>query len=60
VRTTFVHGMDIMLWTCAGIAIVSAALALAFLPRRSGPVSEGEAGSLPAAAGENGSQRARL
>jgi hypothetical protein len=60
VRTAFVHGMDIMLWTCAGIAIVSAALALAFLPRRPGPVREGEAGSIPAGAGENGSQRAGL
>ena len=60
VRTAFVHGLDIMLWTCAGIAIVSAALALAFLPRRSVPASGSDAGSIPAGTGENGSQRARL
>jgi hypothetical protein len=60
VRTAFVHGMDIMLWTCAGIAIVSAALALAFLPRRSVPVGEDEARSVPAGAGETGAQRAEL
>ena len=36
VRTAFIHGMDIMLWTCGGIALVSAVLALLFLPRRPG------------------------
>jgi hypothetical protein len=35
VRTAFVHGMDAMLWTCGGIALVAALLAVAFLPRRS-------------------------
>lgn len=35
VRTAFVHGMDIMLWTCGGIALAAALLAVAFLPRRS-------------------------
>jgi DHA2 family multidrug resistance protein-like MFS transporter len=40
VRTAFIHGMDVMLWTCGGIAIASAVLALAFLPRRSGPTAE--------------------
>jgi EmrB/QacA subfamily drug resistance transporter len=34
VRSAFIHGMDIMLWTCAGIALASALLALAFLPGR--------------------------
>lgn len=34
VRTAFVHGMDIMLWTCGGIAVACALLALSFLPRR--------------------------
>jgi MFS transporter, DHA2 family, multidrug resistance protein len=34
VWTAFVHGMDIMLWTCGGIALAAALLALAFLPRR--------------------------
>lgn len=34
VRTAFVHGMDLMLLTCAGIAAVGIVLALVFLPRR--------------------------
>jgi EmrB/QacA subfamily drug resistance transporter len=33
VRTAYVHGLDIMLWACSGIALASALLALAFLPR---------------------------
>ena len=33
VRTAYVHGMDIMLWACGGIALASAILALIFLPR---------------------------
>jgi MFS transporter, DHA2 family, multidrug resistance protein len=33
VRAAYVHGLDVMLWVCAGIAITSALLALAFLPR---------------------------
>lgn len=37
VRSAFIHGMDIMLWTCGGIAIASALLALMFLPRRPAP-----------------------
>jgi MFS family permease len=56
VRTAFAGGLDIMLWTCAGIAIASAALALAFLPRRSGQVSE----KGPVPAGETVPQRAGL
>jgi EmrB/QacA subfamily drug resistance transporter len=60
VRTAFVHGMDIMLWTCGGIALVSAVLAVAFLPRRSGQVSEAEAGSIRAGTGETGPERAGL
>jgi hypothetical protein len=35
VRAAFVHGMDSMLWTCGGIALVAALLAVAFLPRAS-------------------------
>jgi len=46
VRTAFIHGMDLMLWTCGGIAVASALLALAFLPRRSGPPRPEAAGSL--------------
>jgi EmrB/QacA subfamily drug resistance transporter len=34
VRTAFIHGMDVMLWTCGGIAVGCAVLALLFLPRR--------------------------
>jgi MFS transporter, DHA2 family, multidrug resistance protein len=40
VRTAFIHGMDIMLWTCGGIGLASALLAIAFLPRRTGPAAE--------------------
>ena len=40
VRHAFVAGMDTMLWVCAGIALVSAILAVIFLPRR----ADGEAG----------------
>jgi MFS transporter, DHA2 family, multidrug resistance protein len=32
VRLAYVHGLDVMLWVCAGIAIASAVLALLFLP----------------------------
>src|SRR5260221_3023891 len=40
VQTAFVHGLDVMLWCCAGIALTSAVLALAFLPRRPGARAE--------------------
>jgi DHA2 family multidrug resistance protein-like MFS transporter len=40
VQTAFVHGLDVMLWCCAGIALASALLALAFLPRRAGAPAE--------------------
>ncbi len=44
VRSAFVHGMDLMLWTCGGIAVACAVLALLFLPRRAapGPGQQGE------------------
>ncbi len=32
VRIAYVHGLDVMLWVCAGIAITSAVLGLIFLP----------------------------
>jgi DHA2 family multidrug resistance protein-like MFS transporter len=35
VRAAFVHGMDLMLWACGGIALLSALLALLFLPKQS-------------------------
>ena len=37
VGVAYVHGMDVMLWVCAGIAVAAALLGLAFLPRRSTP-----------------------
>jgi MFS transporter, DHA2 family, multidrug resistance protein len=36
VRDAYVHGLGIMLWVCAAIALASALLALFFLPRRAG------------------------
>jgi DHA2 family multidrug resistance protein-like MFS transporter len=39
VRAAFVHGMDLLLWVCAGLAVVGMLLALAFLPRRAEPVA---------------------
>ena len=38
VRSAFVHGMDIMLAVCGGIAVAGIVLTLVFLPRRSEPV----------------------
>ena len=50
VDTAFVHGMDVMLWCCAGIALAAAVLALAFLPRRAGALGESEARQVPPSA----------
>jgi DHA2 family multidrug resistance protein-like MFS transporter len=47
VRHAFVQGMDTMLWVCGGIALVSAILAVIFLPRR----AEGTAGAAAASGG---------
>jgi EmrB/QacA subfamily drug resistance transporter len=33
VRDAYLHGLDVMLWACAGIALTAALLALIFLPR---------------------------
>jgi DHA2 family multidrug resistance protein-like MFS transporter len=33
-QAAFVNGMDVTLWACSGLAVVSIVLALAFLPRR--------------------------
>ena len=38
-RNSFVNGMDLMLWICGGIAILSAVLGLLFLPRRATPAT---------------------
>jgi len=44
VRVAFVHAMDVMLVVCAGIAAVSVALAVAFLPKGSDTPGGGAAG----------------
>jgi len=54
VREAFVHGMNVMLWACGGIALVSAILALIFLPRQNTASTE------PAGAGETSTERAGL
>jgi hypothetical protein len=43
VDAAFVHGLDVMLWCCAGVAVVAALLALAFLPRQAGSPAEAPA-----------------
>jgi len=40
VDVAFTHGLDIMLWCCAGIALAAALLALAFLPQQAGAPGE--------------------
>jgi len=48
VRHAFVQGLDTMLWACGGIALVSAILALIFLPRRAdGMADVSEASAAP-------------
>jgi MFS transporter, DHA2 family, multidrug resistance protein len=54
VRLAYVHGLDVMLWVCSGIAIVSALLALAFLPGRTAPQSGQAAAGDDATAGPSG------
>jgi DHA2 family multidrug resistance protein-like MFS transporter len=54
VRSAYVHGMDIMLWACGGIALASAILALIFLPRQDTKSAE------PTVAGETSAERAGL
>ena len=51
VRNAYVHGLDVMLWVCAGIAVASALLALAFLPGRTRAAGEPAATGLPEGAG---------
>jgi len=57
VRYAFVQGLDTMLWVCGGIALVSAILALLFLPRRAEGAAEP---AVPGAADESGQERAEL
>ena len=49
VRAAFVHGMDVMLAVCGGIAVVGIVLTLVFLPRRSEPAEASD--SPPAGSG---------
>jgi hypothetical protein len=62
VRHAFVSGMDALLWVCAGIALVSAILAVIFLPRRTdgGEARTAGAGVADDVADEKGPQRAEL
>src|SRR5580658_3178826 len=55
-RNAFVHGMDTMLWVCAGITLVSAILALIFLPQRAATAYAEQV----APSGETGAERASL
>jgi hypothetical protein len=50
VRSAFVHGMDIMLAVCGGIAVAGIVLTLVFLPRRADPVEGLESAAAPALA----------
>jgi MFS transporter, DHA2 family, multidrug resistance protein len=58
VRSAYVRGLDTMLWVCAGIALTSALLALAFLPGRAGaaagPPEPAGPADVPAAAAAPG------
>jgi EmrB/QacA subfamily drug resistance transporter len=54
VRAAFAHGLDVMLAVCAGIAGLSALLALAFLPRRAQAGARPAEGPGPAAATGSG------
>jgi DHA2 family multidrug resistance protein-like MFS transporter len=45
VRAAFVHGMDIVLVTGAGILVITAAITLVLLPRRAAEVARAEAGA---------------
>ncbi|HEY3953316.1 MAG TPA: DHA2 family efflux MFS transporter permease subunit [Streptosporangiaceae bacterium] len=57
VRGAYTHGLDIMLWVCAAIALACALLALAFLPRRlTGAVQPADSGDVAAPAGARQAQ----
>jgi DHA2 family multidrug resistance protein-like MFS transporter len=63
-RTAFIQSMDTMLWVCCGITVVSAVLALIFLPRRPDGMTGAPRGdaalATDAASGESGVERAQL
>jgi MFS transporter, DHA2 family, multidrug resistance protein len=51
VQRAFVHGMDVMLVTCSGIAVLGLVLGVIFLPNR--PDSDGSGGQVTADSGES-------
>ncbi len=51
VRAAFAHGIDLMLWTTAGLSLVGLALALAFLPWRATAANTRAAGNGPQSEG---------
>jgi len=57
-RDSFVHGLDVMLWVCGGIALASAILAVIFLPRRAR--RDTGATTIPPVGDEPAVQRAEL
>jgi len=62
-RYAFVQGLNVELWVCGGIALISAILALIFLPRRTdgaGMAGPAPADTASAASGESGAERAQL
>ncbi len=59
-RDSFVHGLDVMLWVCGGIALLSALLAVVFLPRRTRRDPASQADATLAATDETPAQRAEL
>jgi EmrB/QacA subfamily drug resistance transporter len=60
VRDSFTHGLDVMLWVCSGIALASALLAVAFLPRRTRRDPAGQPVPPGSVADETTAQRAEL
>jgi len=54
VRGAFVHGMDVMLAVCGGIAVAGIVLTLVFLPRRSEPVEAADSPDAVARASGSG------
>jgi MFS transporter, DHA2 family, multidrug resistance protein len=59
-RDSFVHGLDVMLWVCGGIALASALLAVVFLPRRTRRDLDVPADTTVPATDETPVQRAEL
>ncbi|MEE6260518.1 MFS transporter [Plantactinospora sonchi] len=54
VRDAFVDALAAMLWVCGGLGLLGAVLAIAFLPRRTGPVTAAPVGRPAPETGESG------